>query len=245
MDDFVFVSCISRPEIAARYLLASPCLKSGGAKLAAFVNARSAADAVNQVLDSRPVQRWLVWVHQDVFLPGNWAAEFADGLAQAQGRWPNLAVAGVYGVAGAGGVAVRVGHVQDRGRNLQESAELPMLVDSLDELLFAVRTDAGLRLDPELGFDFYATDVVLQAQAQGLCAAVVHAYCEHWSDTPSQGLVPQSLVDRISASGDAFERKWLHRLPVTTPCFPIEQPGDVKNFLCRALALPNLNAPEK
>lgn len=242
MDDFIFVSCISQPEVAARYLLASPCLKSGGAKLVAFVNARSAAEAVNQVLDARPAQRWLVWVHQDVFLPGNWLAEFANNLAQAQVRWPNLAVAGVYGVAGAGAMAVRAGHVLDRGRNLQESAELPVLVDSLDELLLAVRTDAGLRLDAALGFDFYATDVVLQAQEQGLCAAVVHAFCEHWSDTPSQGVAPQSLVDRIGASGDAFERKWAHRLPITTPCFPVEQPGDVRNFLRIALDMPALGA---
>ena len=119
-----------------------------------------------------------------------------------------------------------------------------MLVDSLDELLLAVRTDAGLRLDPALGFDFYATDLVLQAQARGLCAAVVDGYCEHWSSTPSQGSAPQSLLDRINASGDVFERKWAHRLPVTTPCFPVEREGDVRQFLAQALALPDLSAPE-
>jgi hypothetical protein len=168
-----------------------------------------------------------VWVHQDVFLPEGWDSRFVDALAVAQQRFPKLAVAGVYGIGGAGANSRRAGHVLDRGVLLHEAAGLPCAVDSLDELLFAVRVDSGLELDPALRFDFYATDLVLQAQTKGWQCAVVDAYCEHWAQTPASGAVPQTMLQRILDSALVFEKKWAQRLPVTTPCFSIERAGDV------------------
>ena len=49
MDDFIFVSSISRWEVAHARLLASPCLQGGGERLVLQVNADSAAAAVNMV----------------------------------------------------------------------------------------------------------------------------------------------------------------------------------------------------
>lgn len=231
MGDLIFVSSVSRWDVAHTRLLASPCFRSGGERLVLQVNAASAAEAVNSVLDSGPSARWVVWLHQDVFLPDGWSALFVQRLQEAQARWPHLAVAGVYGVRGAGAQALRAGHVLDRGSLLHEKAQLPQLVDSLDELLLAVRADSGLRLDPALGFDFYATDLVLQAQATGAAAVAVDAFCEHWSDTPIAGGGSQALAQRIGASAAVFERKWAERLPLCTPCFDIRQVGDTQAFL--------------
>jgi hypothetical protein len=144
---------------------------------------------------------------------------------------PQLAVAGVYGIASGPGPVRRAGHVLDRGALLRESAALPCAVDSLDELLFAVRADSPLKLDPALGFDFYATDIVLQAQARGLSAAAVDAYCEHWSDTPTGATVAAGLAERILRSGRAFEAKWSHRFPLETSLLPLRAPGDVERFI--------------
>lgn len=227
----LFVSALSRPALAERYLLASECLAPGRQALALWWNARSAAEAVNAVLDSRPQASWVVWLHEDVKLPEGWDARFKAQLQQALVQWPNLAVAGVYGVAGAGPAARRAGHVLDRGQWLHEPAALPCAVDSLDELLLAVRTDSGLRLDPALGFDFYATDLVLQAQQAGWTAAVLDAPCEHGSSSPRSGPMPRALVERFERNGSAFERKWAHRLPLSTPCVDIARPGDVSAFV--------------
>lgn len=236
--DLLLVSCVSDWQVAQRRLLASPCLQPGGLPLVLRANAASAAEAVNAVLDGRPRARWLVWLHQDVYLPEGWEQLFAQRLSEAEQQWPHLAVAGVYGVRGAPGQEVRAGHVLDRGQLLHEAAALPCLVDSLDELLLAVRVDAGLRLDAALGFDFYATDVVLQAQAAGQVAAVLDACCEHWSGTPAQGAVADGLVQRIAASAAVFEHKWAQRLPLATPCFAIRQPGDTLAFMQWARCLP-------
>jgi hypothetical protein len=240
------VCAVSDKAVLHRELMASPDLSGGGRGIARVVlihGARSAAHACNPVLqrlahragsaldDDAGAAPWVVWVHQDVWLPAGWAAVFTQGLQDALRRWPDLAVAGVYGLSGVGEEAVRAGDVWDRGSHLVEPTALPCTASSLDELLVAVRADRGLLLDPELGFDFYATDLCLQARARGLTAAVLHAPVRHASSTPREGLAPRRVLDRIARSGEVFERKWAAQLPVFTPCFEIRQAGDVRAFI--------------
>lgn len=244
-ENLSFVACASNLDVLGRHLMSSPCLQAGGNFLTVFFNAPSAAHGFNAAMqttttelsDSPTGHSWLVWVHQDVFLPEGWDARFMQVLSEAQALFPRLAVAGVYGIAGAGVQAQRAGHVLDRGTLLCEPTPLPCLVDSLDELLFAVRVGTGLQLDPALGFDFYATDLVLQAQAQGWQCAVVDACCEHWSGTPAFGTMPAGVAERIQSNGAAFEHKWRDRLPVTTPCFDVVQPGDVALSIARIVGM--------
>jgi len=233
-SELVFVTAASRLDVMSRYVCQSPCIASGRRRLVAHFNASSAAQAFNATLDGIPADAgstWLVWVHQDVLLPGDWDERFLESLRSAQRTMPSIAVAGVYGVASAAANARRAGHVLDRGSLLREPAALPCVVDSLDELLFAVRADTRLKLDPALGFDFYATDLVLQAQARGAVAVVLDAYCEHWSDTPAGGAIPDRMAERIIRSGRAFESKWSHRLPLETSWLEVRTPGDVERFV--------------
>lgn len=236
MSDFLFVSAVSSFDTVRERLLASPCLAAGRRPLVLRWNAASAAQVFNAVMDSRPEQQWVVWVHQDVVLPEGWDTLFAQAIAQAEQRLGRLAIVGTYGVTGAGAAAVHAGHVLDRGQVLRGAAPLPCLVDSLDELLVAVRSDSGLRMDPALGWDFYATDLVLQAQAAGLQAAAVDAFCEHWSNTPQQPPLPRPTAQRIARSGAAFEAKWEQKFPLTTTCVAIHQRGDVRTLAQSMLA---------
>jgi hypothetical protein len=227
-----FVTCVSDLDVLSKRLLASPCLRDARYPLTACFNAQSAAEAFNAAaMGLSGPDAWLVWVHQDVYLPAGWDAQFKTRLMEAQVAFPTLAVAGVYGVSGCGTSSQRAGHVLDRGQLLREPAVLPCRVDSLDELLLAVRCSSGLGLDPSLPWDFYATDLVLQAQSNGYQSAVVDAYCEHWSDTPTNGAVPRRLVERIAASGSVFEAKWAHRLPVQTTWMSVERAGDVRRLI--------------
>ena len=231
-----FVTCASDAGVLAQRLLASPCVAGGEYAVEIHVGAVSAAAAFNVEMGRRPQAEWLVWVHQDVFLPTEWDERFIAAIREAEQRFSRLAVVGVYGVFGARAEAVRAGHVLDRGQLLKEPTPMPFHAESLDELLFAVRTDSGLTLDPSLGFDFYATDVALKALERGLDVAVVDACCEHWSATP-RTMVSSVLADRISGSGEIFERKWAHRLPLDTPSFSIGKLGDVA-VQCRAIRTP-------
>ena len=226
------VAAVSSPEVFAARLLSSPCVSNGDIGLAAYFNAPSAAAAFNASLAGASSD-WLVWVHQDVHLPANWKMQFEIGLYTALQRWPKAAVAGVYGVRGKGNNAEHAGNVLDRGALLRPASALPCPADSLDELLIAVRTNSDLQMDSDLGFDFYGTDLVLQAQQAGLDAVIIDAYCEHWSDTPKQLPIPTELSMRIVRSAEHFERKWRSVLPVTTTCFVINRPGSVEALLQR------------
>lgn len=248
----MLVSAVNQPEVLQKRLAASPCLRAEDGLPQRWVHdASSAAAAFNPVMEELEILRgsapgtpptggaagqpsglgaaadWLVWAHQDVYLPQGWDFEFGQALAQAHEQWPHLAVAGVYGVRGHGDAAIRAGRLLDRGEPLHEAQALPTQVDSLDELLLAVRVGSGLRMEPALAFDFYATDLVLQARARGLCAAVVAGYCEHWSALSRRPPLAAATAARLRASGAAFERKWQGALPLTTPCFRIDRPGDV------------------
>ena len=245
LPELHFVTCASQLDVLRQRLLASPCLQPGtdGARpLTVIFNAKSAAQGFNAAMAASAIKangnNWLVWVHQDVFLPRDWDLRFSKALVEAAQCFPKLAVAGVYGIAGAGSNARRAGCVLDRGVLLHEPAALPCEVDSLDELLFAVRVDSGLMLDPAMDFDFYATDLVLQAQAQGWQCAVVDAYCEHWSATPKFGVMPAGLLRRVLRNANAFEHKWQGRLPVTTPCFDIAAKGDVALAVAKVYQAP-------
>jgi hypothetical protein len=174
---------------------------------------------------------WLIWLHEDVWLPDSWEARFRSQLAAAIAKWPNLALAGVFGIDGRAKESKPIGHVKDRGRVLGTSEGLPAIADSLDELLIAIRVDSDLWLDERLGFDFYGTDLVLQAKQNGMCAAVLDAYCEHWSNTPQTGPISPALICRVGQSAAVFEAKWAAALPITTTCFTIKTLGDVARSL--------------
>ncbi|KFB67134.1 MAG: hypothetical protein CAPSK01_003497 [Candidatus Accumulibacter vicinus] len=223
-----FVVCASDAEQLQRRLLVSECLQSRRYRLAVYFDSPSAARAFNEEMDHSTGEDWLVWVHQDVFLPDGWDRQFLAALAQADSLIPRLAVVGVYGIDLQG---QRAGHVLDRGRLLREPQPLPCEASSLDEVLVAVRTHSRLVLDPELRYHFYATDLVLAARQQGWAAAVVDSCCEHWSDTPTSGPVARTFADALIADARVFETKWLHHLPLATPCFNIRKPGDVARFV--------------
>ncbi|WP_288129640.1 hypothetical protein, partial [Accumulibacter sp.] len=79
-----FVVCASDPEVLQQRLLASECLKSRRYRLAVHFDSPSAARAFNEEMNHSSGEGWLVWVHQDVFLPDGWDRRFLAALAQAE-----------------------------------------------------------------------------------------------------------------------------------------------------------------
>ena len=226
-----FVCAVSDPDIAAKQLLASPDLDAYDPPLHLVLGAENAARAFNAIAAQHGQTPWLVWVHQDVYLPEGWISSFERSLRIAQARWPNLAVVGVYGTTPE---HQHAGVVIDRGEHLIGEASLPCPALGLDELLVAVRLSSGLRMDPELGWDFYASDLALQAKASGFQAAVVHAPCEHWSTTPRRG-ISDALALRFEAAGCVYLRKWQAMVrtygAVSTPSIRMADEADLRKAI--------------
>jgi SAM-dependent methyltransferase len=199
-----FICAVSDLGTVSSCLLRSPDLIEQDPRLHLVLGANSAASAFNVIAADHAQTPWLVWVHEDVLLPKDWISSFECALIDAQQRWPALAVVGVYGTSLD---HCHAGVVLDRGVQLSGEASLPSLARGLDEMVVAVRLSSGLRMDPLLGWDFYGSDLALQAIALGFQAAVVHAPCEHWSKTPRRG-ISEDLADRFLRSGRAFLSKW-------------------------------------
>ncbi len=221
-----FVVCVSDDGVLQANLLASPCLLPGTPHEVILIkNCPSAADGLNLGLE-RANSRWVVLLHQDVFLPEGWDRLLVQQLQGAERRFGPVGVAGVYGVGpareafGAPLSAERIGCVLDRGRMLREGQALPARLATLDELLLVVPKGTPLRFDPELGYHLYGADLCLQAAVRGLPVVAVDALCHH--NSRSLGF-PSAFI----SSAEAFARKWAHRLPVATPCVIIDRDGSV------------------
>jgi hypothetical protein len=225
---FSFVACVSNDVILGTNLLASPCLAPDSAHQVLLIkNCPSAADGLNIGI-RRAENEWVVLVHQDVLLPAGWDRCVAQQLQEAERRFGQIGVAGVYGVGEvitSGDLteplaAERIGWVVDRGRVLRDGPELPAQVATLDELVLIVRRDTPLRFDPALGFHLYGGDICLQAREQSLAVVALGALCHH--NSASIGL-PEAFY----ASAAVFARDWSPRLPVATPCVVIDRLGEV------------------
>jgi hypothetical protein len=206
-----FSVCVSDEWVLHNNLLASGDFRGHHPhEILLWRGVSSAAQGHNQAL-AQAKNRWVICVHQDVYLSRDWVARFWHQLQQAEAKLGRLDLVGVYGFVRHRGDCVRAGRVMDRAQLLCEETPLPGLASSLDEMLIAVRTESGLRLDPALGWHLYGTDLCLAAKQQGLKAAVIDGCCFH--NSRSTG-----LSEAFDRSADYLAHKWADQLPIATPC---------------------------
>jgi ubiquinone/menaquinone biosynthesis C-methylase UbiE len=211
-----FVACVSNEQVLCANLLSSPCLRPGSPhELIAVRDCHSAAEGLSQGIE-RASHDIVVCLHQDMYLPEGWPERFRAQWDLAEKQFGALGVAGVYGVKREAGRAVRLGHVVDQLRYYREGDSFPARVDTLDEIVLAVRRNTPLRFDPSLGFHLYGADIALQAKGRGLPAVVLNSLCFHNQATVG---VPPAYRD----SACALAAKWPAELPIPTPCAEIDR----------------------
>ena len=217
---FTFVVAVSDPEVLESCFLRSPCLEGDSPHQVVLAhNPQHAAEAITQGL-KQAEHSWVIFAHQDVYLPQGWPEQFTQQLNQAKDQGLSVGVAGVFGMARTKDQVQTAGQVVDREQILRGKPGLPALVESLEELLLALPGDTTLRPDPALGFHWYGADLCCQARQAGLQAVALEALCFHHSQTVQ-------LPDAFYASARVFARKWKELLPIQAPCARIEADGTV------------------
>jgi Glycosyltransferase like family len=204
-NDAATLACnLTRSPDIATYHIPLTVLWNEASASAAYARAMRDADA-----------EFLIFVHQDVYLPRGWFKKLEreiDLLFETDAEW---AVAGLAAVRGDGSWC---GHMWDSslGRLFGGPFSKPMPVASLDELLLIIRRGANVSFDPRLpGFHLYGTDIVLTACAQGKFAYVVDAPAIHNSK-------PARRVGKDYLEAYAFMvDKWRHKLPWPTLIHPL------------------------
>jgi hypothetical protein len=207
-EPITFVACVNDEEQLEANLLSSPCLRDPSPhQRLLFRDCASAAEGLNAGIEQAK-HDLVVLVHQDVYLPKGWPKRMMAQWRVAQQQGGPIGIGGVFGVLDRGVPFDAIGRVVHRDRLLMHR-DLPADVDGLDELLMVLPRQTSLRVDPELGWHLYGTDLALQASRMGLRVVVLDAPCHHNSLT---GRVPWKYRD----SERVLARKWHDQLPVHT-----------------------------
>ncbi len=216
MTRFHLAAAVNDRKILAQCLARSPDVCSGELGLDIYEHYPTAGAAYNAALDAAADATYVLFAHQDVYLPTGSLARLVNQLKQLDAIAPNWAVAGVIG-----GDAARnlVGETWCSGHNriLGARSANPIQVETLDEMLLIVRTASGLRFDPELpSFHLYGADIILTAQKAGMSAWVIDLPVVHHS-RPVISLSGAYLV-----AYRYMQRKWRAELPVFNLVCPLE-----------------------
>lgn len=211
-----FVACVNDEAQLVDNLLRSPCLRSPHPhEVLLFRGCASAAEGLNAGIEQAH-NELVVLVHQDVYLPQGWTDRLVQQWRAAFPGAERGGIAGVWGLDSGPHDGGFFGHVVDRDHLLSTDNKFPRPVDMIDELVMVLPRGTPLRVDPDLGWHLYGTDLCLAARQLGLGVAVLDAICHHNSLT---GDVPPAY----SQSEDVIAAKWRQHLPIATICSVIER----------------------
>ena len=204
---YQIVVAVNNDKILADNLARSTAFSSVGVKI--LRGCHSASIAFNEVLDSS-ICRYLIFVHQDVYLPDSWLAKLDQLITKIEfSSSKDWAVLGVAGVNSAGKI---VGRLWSEGikREINEGHEIEEAV-SLDEVILVINRQSWIRFDAQLpGFHLYGTDIVQNALRMGKCCLVVKNPIIHNDRTK------YFLDSRYKKAYKYMSHKWQDVLPIPT-----------------------------
>jgi hypothetical protein len=201
------VSPVNREEIFETCIAASPDIVSGRLEMQAYRGCANFGVMANAALDSANSE-WLMFVHQDVYLPAGFADRAEAQLGRLIAQEPSAMIAGVIGLDCEDRVVGQTWS-SGMGRIVGKPLAAPVRVHTLDEMILIVKVDSGLRFDLGLpGFHLYATDLIVAAAGAGKTAWVIDLPAIHHSH-------------RVVSFGGSYriayrylQRKWRAQLPL-------------------------------
>ncbi len=216
VENISFIVPVSSEEILNQNFLASELFHSQAQHQVILQrNYDSASNAYNAGL-AQSLHDLVICCHQDVFFPLKWISDLKRAIDQLEEADPNWGVIGCYGVTAKGH---HVGHLYSHGWGyLGKPFDMPIEVQTLDEVILIIKKSTGLRFDEGLPhFHLYGTDLCLQAQQMGLKCYAVSAFCVHNTDQILE--LPQQFFDCYYY----LKRKWRRQLPIYASCITISR----------------------
>lgn len=176
-------------------VLSSPGLKEVGAQIIPIENAADAADAFDRG-NKKAVHLWRVYCHQDVYFPKG------SGRALSSALWkrPLTSLVGFAGVGFNGHHVNFSGLVIDRvGRFDFPATETALAVD---EFAVALSAESSHKLDTDMGWHLWGTDLCLAAKRDGTETCIERVPLYH--NSYSENYTPETR----QASIDVLRRKY-------------------------------------
>jgi len=157
-DSELLMNVVASPEIARFPVL--PCY-----------NSRNAAEAFKCGI-SYTSAPWIIFCHQDVHFPLGSLAEIEKIIATVPKEDETTTVIGFAGLG-----PEKAGMVMDRGKLLDWPASDTAI--SIDEFCVIMHRDCKYKIDPDLGWHLWATDLCQQAIDDGHHAKIVRVLLHH------------------------------------------------------------------
>ncbi len=213
----IVAAAVNERTTLAQCLARSPDIMSGAFRLMVYEGYSSAAKAYNAALNTCGDADYVIFAHQDVYLPYGSYARIRAELQRLSAIAPNWAVAGVIG-----GDATRtiIGETWCSGhrRILGHRVKAPTQVETLDEMLLIVRRAPNFDFDVNLpSFHLYGADIILAAAKVGMSAWVIDLPAIHHS---------KSVISLGGGYWQAYQymqRKWAAQLPIYNLVCPLER----------------------
>jgi hypothetical protein len=137
----------------------------------------SAAQAFQYALTCTAAS-WILFCHQDVFFPEGSGAAIQAILAEIPAADAMHTILGFCGMQlNQHGYPVGAGTVLDRGHLLDWPGSNAAI--SVDEFAIVLHRDCQYKIDPQLGWHLWGTDLCLQAMARGRYARIVRVVLHH------------------------------------------------------------------
>lgn len=204
--------------ILDRDLRRSPAIAEGRVELSVLWNKPNASEAYAEAMRAAPAEL-MIFAHCDVYFPDGWFERLQWEIERLTHLDPAWAVAAVIGVTAAGEFVGRAWDTSlaplfaETDGVFGNALHLPVPVQSCDEMVLIVRTDARVPFDRELpGFHLYGTDIALEAERRGRTAYALDMPLIH--NAKAQLRLGPDYV----GSYRYMVRKWRSRLPVETTC---------------------------
>jgi len=215
----LFASAVNNDGVLESNLKRSPDIHENVYSLTIQRGYTSASHAYNAAIRESRIADWIVFAHQDVFLPQGWTERLLSNIRVLLSNKKKVAVIGTFGITAEGkhvGRSWSVGLGKEIGQPLSE----PTPAVSVDEMVIVLNMKAGLTFDEDLpGFHLYGTDIVRMAIARGWGAYVIDAPVIHNS------LPVRNLLSGYRQSYQYMQRKWRHELPLPTCVVPVTRSG--------------------
>jgi SAM-dependent methyltransferase len=162
---FSVIVPVNRPWQFELNLQRSPGLAEVSAEVIVVNGAKSAAEAYEEGA-KKASHPWRILAHQDVYFPTGTGYAIANQLGAYEAAGNGASLIGFAGLHAENGLDVglrKTGLVVDRTHLFSEPSSDRAI--SLDEFAIVLHRDSPLRIDPNLGWHLWATDLCLQALA--------------------------------------------------------------------------------
>lgn len=213
---FKFVVTVNDDECLKNNLLQSQCVNSENLIIQRAFS--SAAAAINNAVDKYCDTEYVIFVHQDVYLPADWLDNLRKTIETLNVQDDTWAVIGVAGTNLDGNI---IGRLWSQGIEQEiNSGQKMEKVRSLDEVILVLKKKTGLRFDEHIaGYHLYGTDIVQQAILHGHNCYCVHMPIIH--NDKKKYILDGSYHEAYKL----MKKKWRNNLPIATTVIPITRHG--------------------